>query len=129
VVAVLDTNILVRVFLEDVLDEKQTDAARALLKKTSEVYIPQLVQAELMWVLKYTYKLTKPKLLAIFKKLGSHSSFTLQNHSAFSEALALYEAGPADFSDYLVLVEASKMDAEVHTFDKKFAKSGAVLVS
>lgn len=132
-VLVLDTNVLVRVFMDDASDNTQAEAARRLLKEANrdpgDVYIPQIVQAELVWVLKFAYRLTKPKILMLLKKLCSHSIFTLQSSSIFSEAVALYEAGSADFSDYLVLLEAKKEDLKVHTFDKKFAKSGAVLVS
>lgn len=120
-----DTNVLVRIFLDDASNSKQITAARELAKKAKQLFISQIVQVELVWVLESAYKLKKNQILTILEKLQTHSIFTLQNASAFQEALTLYKVGSADFADYLILTEAKQAHAQFYTFDKNLIKSGA----
>jgi predicted nucleic-acid-binding protein len=56
--------------------------------------------------------------------LLSHDQLKLESPSLVRQALGLYEAGPADFSDYLLAVRAQAAGyAPVLTFDKKAAKT------
>lgn len=56
----IDTNILVRVMLEDTGQPEQTQTARDLVKNAEKVYLPQIVQVEFTWVLAKVYKVGKP---------------------------------------------------------------------
>ena len=78
-----DTNMLVRIFIDDDSNTEQVETARSLVKTAKKLYIPQLVQAELVWVLKSAYKLKKSQILPILKSLYSHSIFSLQNPTIF----------------------------------------------
>lgn len=120
-----DTNVLVRIFLDDTSNSKQVLAARNLAKKAKQLYITQIVQVELIWVLESAYTLKKNQIIAILEKLQNHSIFILQNADIFHEAVTLYQLGIADFSDYLILVEAKHTHAQFYTFDKNLIKSGA----
>lgn len=121
----LDTNVLVRVFIDDSLSSKQVEEARQLAKQASNIFVPQIVQAELVWVLSFAYKLKKAQILVILEHLHTHSVFILQSPSRFVEALDLYQRGSADFADYLIMVEAKHAQAELFSFDKSLVKSGA----
>lgn len=55
----IDTNVLVRVIVDDVGQSEQTKIARDLVENAQRLYIPQIVQVELVWVLTKTYKTDK----------------------------------------------------------------------
>lgn len=123
----LDTNVLVRIFINDPANANQVEAARFLVKQARSIYIPQVVQAELVWVLNRAYSFTKAEILVILDHLQAHNLFTLQNPLIFMEALSLYKSGKADFADYLIMIEARRARTEIYTFDKGLVQSGGKL--
>jgi len=58
----IDTNILVRILINDSQEATQTKLARQYLKRVKQVYVPQIVQVECVWVLQRAYKVPKQKL-------------------------------------------------------------------
>lgn len=48
----IDTNVLVRIIVEDIGQAEQTKTARALAKSASKIYLSQIVQVETSWVSK-----------------------------------------------------------------------------
>jgi predicted nucleic-acid-binding protein len=51
----IDTNILVRLLINDETAQAQVDLAKDLLKRAKQVYISQIVQIEMVWVLETAY--------------------------------------------------------------------------
>ncbi len=47
----IDTNVLVRIIVEDVGQAEQTKIARELAKTAQKIYLTQIVQVETTWVL------------------------------------------------------------------------------
>ena len=121
----VDTNILVRIFIDDDKALVQVKAARALAASASKMYVTQLVQAELTWVLQSTYKLKKSAIEAILKQLLTHSIFKLEKSEVFAEALAMYQQGNIGFADCLILTESNQAKVPLYTFDKKLIQMGA----
>ncbi len=119
----LDTNVLVRVFIDDASSKSQMEQARELVKKSTEIYIPQIVQAELVWVLNSAYQLQKSQILVVLEKLLSHSIFLLQEPEIFKAALESFNEGKADFSDYLIAESAKSAGFKLFSFDKKLIKT------
>lgn len=120
-----DTNVLVRIFINDTSDPKQVKAARHLAQKAKQLYISQIVQVELVWILATTYKFTKKQILNILEKLNTHSIFKLQELTNFQHALEQYKNGSADFADYLIWLQSQQVNAQFYTFDKALIKAGA----
>lgn len=118
----VDTNVLVRILVTDDKQIEQVKLARQFAKKAKQLFVPQIVQVELVWVLDAAYRLDKSEIIRILQHLQSNESFHLQNESAFSEALSLYQANNLDFSDSLILIESTKENCDVITFDKKFSR-------
>ena len=58
----IDTNVLVRIIVEDVGQAEQTKIARELAKTAQKIYLTQIVQVETTWVLAKVYKLNKVRL-------------------------------------------------------------------
>jgi predicted nucleic-acid-binding protein len=125
----VDTNILVRLLVNDKGQPEQVAAARRYVKREGVVYIPQIVQIETVWVLESAYKLTRKKILPVLAHLEENASYILQNALSFHWALQQYLKGNADFSDYLILAESRKEKLDLLTFDKKLGKLAGVVLA
>jgi predicted nucleic-acid-binding protein len=122
----VDTNVLVRLLINDADSQAQVGFAKALLKRAKQIYIPQIVQIELVWVLETAYGFDKPSVVIVLKHLQQTSLFVLQDETQFDTALAIFENNTADFSDYLILSGCLEKNHELYTFDKRFARSELV---
>ena len=119
----VDTNVLVRVLVDDPGEGRQVAAARARVKRASQVWIPQIVQVETVWVLQSAYELDKPTILEVLDRLQSNEAYALQNQEAFAAALAEFRQGKADFADYLILQESRAAGHLLLTFDTRLQKA------
>ena len=118
----VDTNVLVRILVTDDKQSEQVKLARQFAKKAKMVFVPQIVQVELVWVLQVAYKLEKHEIIPVLEHLQVNESFQLQNEHEFSAALQWYQSNNVDFSDSLIFVESKKENCDVVTFDKKFSR-------
>ena len=124
-----DTNFLIRILLDDDEQPKQVNAARKLASATEKLYVPQVVQVEIVWVMGSAYQLEKSVIVKILKHLENNTAFVLQEADIFHTALIQYIESNADFSDCIILAQAQKIGVTLHTFDKRLAKlSGATLI-
>lgn len=122
----IDTNVLVRVLIDDG-SKDQIQKARELVSSVSQIFIPKLVQVELIWVLARSYSLNKQEILVVLEALIENAAFHLEDYAGFVNALSLFRSKSTDFSDCLILASAKKHDATpVYTFDKKFARLDSV---
>lgn len=122
----LDTNILVRFFVDDPSDleaVKQREIARQILRHTC--YVPLTVILEMIWVLFSYYKLPKSTIVDIINFLLSMSNVTLQNADVVQKATALFLEG-MDFADALHSLQVEDCEMLV-TFDQKFVKKAKKL--
>lgn len=118
----VDTNVLVRIFIDD-KSTSQVKKARLLAQKEKQIFIAQTVQAELVWVLKRAYKITKTQILLILDEIKNNAAFIMHNNGIYDAALSLYEKYNIDFSDCLIFAESfEEQSKKIYTFDKQFAK-------
>ena len=87
----IDTDILVRLLINDETAQAQVDLAKGLLKRAKQFYISQIVQIEMVWVLETAYEFDKPAVLTALKHLQKSPFFVLQNKNKFDKALATFE--------------------------------------
>lgn len=113
----VDTNVLVRLLTGD--DPGQTKRAADLFRREN-ILIPKTVLLETEWVLRYSYQLSPPAILAAFQKLLGLPQVTLEDGPAIAEALTRYEAG-MDFADALHLASGRAAEAFA-TFDARLKK-------
>ncbi len=119
----IDSNILVRILIDDPGQTEQVNLARQLLKTVRQVYVPQVVQVECVWVLQRTYHIPKLKLIEILEQVYQSRVFVLQHEESFIKALARFRHGNVGFSDYLILCETQSIEGmELYTFDKRLGK-------
>lgn len=122
----VDTNVLVRLLIDDASASGQMAQAKALLKKAGQLFIPQIVQIELVWVLESAYGFDKTNVIEVLKLLQKSTCYALQQPTQFDAALIRFENHPADFSDYLILATCVENECDIYTFDKKFARLASV---
>lgn len=126
----IDTNVLVRLLVNDPNEIAQNQFARQLLIAQGEAWVSSIVLIETVWVLQSRYKLAKEEIIAVIEKLISHPRIQLENAARVQEALTLYRAANVGFSDCSILNAAKNQPFMLYTFDKKLSRlHGAELIS
>ena len=131
--AALDTNVLVRLLVED--DVAQLAAAQKLIGKilaaSETLYVPVTVAIELEWVLRAGFGFDKSSVSHALSSLLSAAELSFQSAHAVEIALRTYTEGSADFSDCLHVALARAADEHpLWTFDKAASKvDGAKLLA
>ena len=125
----LDTNVLVRYFMQD--DDQQSAQAKALidtLSVSNKGFISLIVIAELVWVLNYVFQLSRTEVNNLLGRLSRIPEFRLEKVVVFLRALHLCRTSSADFVDCLIVSLAKRAGcSHVATFDLKAAKISGVL--
>ena len=117
----VDTNILLRILVDDATDRKQLERVRELALTLEQLYIPQIVQVELVWILKKTF--TKEQIVFTLETLLKNSAYELEKRNIFITALSYYQESNVGFSDCIILAQAEEKAAlPLLTFDKKLGK-------
>ena len=111
-----DTNILVRAVVRD--DERQAEAAAALLREAELIAVPLPCLCELVWVLRRVYGFGQPDISAALRALLGAGNVAV-DRPAVDAGLAVFEAG-GDFADGLIAHEGRWLGGEVFaSFDRK----------
>lgn len=122
----LDTNLLVRYLVRD--EPRQTAAATRLVEsacsESSPGFVSQIVLCELSWVLDRGYDYPRDQLAAVLRGLLAATDLTVERSELVWQAVNRFEAGKADFADYLLGLAAREASAETTvTFDRRAASS------
>ena len=124
----LDTNILVRYFIQD--DPEQTRLAVNLidsLSPTETGWIGVAVFMELDWVLNNVLKVKKDRVVEIFDTLLVSQELVVENADIVREALQLYRSRNTDFSDCLIASAAKAAGcSRTVTFDRIAARDAGM---
>ena len=127
----LDTNVLLRFFLQDAPDQS---ARAAALMSTFSVQEPGFVSsvtlAESAWVLERSYRRPKHEVVFFVRGLLESQQLVVENHDSVAQALQKFERSNADFADCLIeRLCHSAGCTRTMTFDLNASKSaGMVLV-
>jgi len=123
----LDTNVVVRIFVDDPDNPEQTRKVREIVKQYKTVYITQVVQIETVWVLKQSYDFSRAEITLVLERLLINQAFRLKNEAIFPAALQLYRSSNIDFADALILQNSRQQDLDLLSFDKKLQKQRGVI--
>ncbi len=118
----VDTNVLVRILVDEPSQPAQVIAARALASEAGEVFVPLVVLVEMVWVLESAYGLPKPDVVQALDHLLANAAFTLEEEQRCNAALRPFRESGADFSDCLILAGCHARELPLYTFDKRLAK-------
>ncbi len=123
----IDTNILVRALTDDEESPQQTQLARKLIKAAGRVFVPQIVQIELVWVLQSAYYLEKEEIISALQNLLDSPTYQLQHEKHFMIALSRFRNSNAGFADSIIATESQQMGAALWTFDRKLSTQDGVI--
>ena len=123
----LDTNILVRIFVDDAEHPEQCTKARDIVNEYQTVYVSQVVQVETVWVLSRAYGFSRKEIMLVLESLLNNQSFRLENEIIFTAAIPLYCSSNIDFSDAIILQTSVTNKLKLLSFDKKLQKQGGVV--
>ena len=123
--AALDTNVLVRLLVDD--DAAQCAAVARLLRRArtdfDALFVPITVSLETEWVLRHRYGYDRGRVTHALSDLLSTTELSFEAESALELALLLSEQGQADFSDCLHVALAVRAgERPLWTLDKAAAK-------
>lgn len=102
----LDTNILVRLLVED--DVEQAKRAVALLEKAQaseeSLHLDPIVLVETAWVLRSVYRASPADIAEAVASLLGNPAYEIGDRALVEAALALYQENRAEFADCLIAV-------------------------
>lgn len=123
----LDTNILVRLFVDDEKQFEQCIKARQVVADYETVYVTQIVQVETVWVLSCAYGFSRAEVKLVLESLMNNEAFRLEGEEGFVTALQLYIFSNIDFSDAQILQASLQQEIKLLSFDKKLQKLKGVV--
>jgi predicted nucleic-acid-binding protein len=125
-VIALDTNVLVRLLVQD--DADQAGRARRLVEQcltNGEACLVSLpVLCELEWVLETAYGASRAQVASAVKALMTTPPFELEDAEVVNAALRAYSRGKGDLSDHLIGRAARSRGARTtYTFDRDLRRA------
>jgi predicted nucleic-acid-binding protein len=124
----LDTNILVRLLVDDDGYADQCERARQAIAPYDRIFISQIVQVETVWVLKRAYGFSRLEITGTLEHLLINRAYELEYADLFEEALAIYRASRVDFADTLILQASRRSQLDLLTFDAKLARLPGTII-
>ena len=118
----IDTNVLVRLLVDDSNATVQCEQARNLVNIYCDLWVSKIVLVETVWVLESIYRLNKEQVILVLEKLVQHPHVHLENAEHINSVLTVFSASNADFVDCLILSDAQYRQLMLHTFDRKLAR-------
>lgn len=118
----LDTNVLVRHIVQDSKEEARTASRLIESRCTTDDpgVVSLLVICELVWVLDRGYNYERAAIAGVLRQLLSVEDLRIERSELAWQALNLYEAGKADYADYVIGVSHRDQGAQVTcTFDRR----------
>jgi predicted nucleic-acid-binding protein len=126
--AAIDTNVLIRVLVDDAMAPEQCAAARRLVEQTEAAGETLLVSLcallETEWVLRSRYKVGRDRIAAAVVAMLESAGIEFEHVPTVEEALALFRQYPsADFADCMLAARAAHLGCDQFlTFDAGAAR-------
>ena len=123
--AFLDTNVLIRYLTGD--PPVQARQASAFLARADELLVPDLVIAEVIYVLESFYEVERLEIAELVRAVIAFPAIVVVDPVMLLRAIEVYEVNRLDFAEaYLVAsAEASGVGA-IASFDRSIDKVGTV---
>ena len=120
--AVIDTNIIIRLAVQDV--DKQREACIKLLERAKNkeltLYVLPVAILETVWILEKYYKLPRKKVRDFVEALLNTPEIVCDMQNVFKQAIAVYEEKNIKFADAVMgYWGLAKGTSEVYTYDEK----------
>ncbi len=123
--AFVDTNVLVRHLTGD--PPGQAAAATAFLRDADELLLPDLVLAEVVYVLESYYKVPRVDVAEFARAVVSFPAVVVVDEVLLLRAIEVYEVDRLDFAEaYLVACAETSGVGAIATFDRAVEQVGSV---
>ena len=126
----IDANVILRYLTSDVPD--QAKQAEELLKKVEEgnedVFLPDIVLADIIWVLEGYYKQTREDIREWLTAILSLQGLTNSDKNVALNALDIYVDKRVDWSDAFIASQMlQRKITEIYSFDKHFDRIDGII--
>jgi predicted nucleic-acid-binding protein len=125
----LDSNILLRFYIEDESDaegKRQRRAAAKLFAEGSVLFVPKSVLLECEWVMRAVYEYSTEQVMSVFHHLLELPQVRVEDPEVIDNAMRGYGEG-LDFADALHLASCANCDSFATFDDRQFARRAARL--
>jgi len=121
----LDTNVLVRLFVDD--DMVQATAARRFVagrcSRESPGYVDRVVLCEMTWVLTRVHGYDRAEMVSVVEQLLASQDIVLEDEHSVRAALGIFATRGIEFADALICAVNRIRGCEATaTFDRKAAR-------
>ena len=113
---IADANIILRYLLND--HEELSEKATVIIEN-NEVLLPNVVIAEIVYVLEKVYEVKNEEISNILLELFKYTNIVVNDIEVLEEAFILFGKRRLDFVDTLLYAYNKVKGYEVYTFDKK----------
>lgn len=123
--AFLDTNILIRHLTGD--PSEQARRATALLAAADELLLPDLIVAEIVFVLESFYELERERVAELVRAVIGFQPVVVVDMPLLLRALEVYEVDRVDFAEaYLVASAEASGVGKIASFDRSIDRIATV---
>jgi len=127
----LDTNVLVRfVAQDDPINSPKADAIMKSLSVDEPGWIAVTAIAEFAWVMKRIFRISRRDTFALLNMFLNRPDIAIEQAEVVRKAANLFQAGTAEFADYLVACSGQLAGcSHTITFDRKAARSAGMTLA
>lgn len=114
----LDANIILRLLTED--SSKQAEAVASLIRdaRPNELELPDVVLAEIVWVLQSYYSLKKPAIITSLRALIETKGIKL-NRELLGLIISIYQDNNISYIDAYLAARSKLENKLLYTFDQR----------
>jgi predicted nucleic-acid-binding protein len=102
--AFVDTNVLIRHLTGD--PPRQARRATTLLEQADELLVPDLIVAEVVFVLESFYEVERRRVAEVVRAVIAFPAIVVADESLLLRSLEIYEVDRLDFADAYVVANA-----------------------
>lgn len=123
--AFLDTNVLIRHLTGDPPD--QARRATAFLERAEELLVPDLIVAEVVYVLESFYDVERQRVAELVRAIIGFPAIAVVDQPLLLRALEVYEVDRLDFAEaYLVASAEASGVGTIASFDREIDRVATV---
>jgi len=123
--AFLDTNVLIRHLTGD--PPAQARRATAFLERAEELLLPDLIVAELVYVLESFYELERQRVAELVRAVIGFPAIAVVDEPLLLRALEVYEVDRLDFAEAYLVASAEASGVEtIASFDRTIDRLATV---